>query len=275
MKEFKTPRVSKDIVGSLLTAFIAECLYTDTFYTGDRKFPLAQVFVDRVSRYGDVVPMRSRTEVGSALVTFVCRHFTPLTLISDNISENHGGDLVEQCRKRDIKHLDTCPYHPQMDFAEGYIGRITTMASFAMVYSGAPPVHVGMGSEDGSFCGPHYGILLQRSTSLGVTLRTGARRTFSRCVDHCSFWMRSVGIITKSRTSEVQISMCPYDFRPLRGRSSTLHLRCLLAHDKARPYASGLHLPYQVISYEDCSCLIRDESGWRTPRTNAFPLWNS
>jgi hypothetical protein len=25
-----------------------------------------------------------------------------------------------------------------MDFAEGYIGRITTMASFAMVYSGAP-----------------------------------------------------------------------------------------------------------------------------------------
>jgi hypothetical protein len=113
-------------------------LYTDTFYTGDHRFPYAQVFVDRVSRYGDVIPLRSRTEVGAALVKFVCRHFTPLILISDNIAENHGGDLVEQCMKRDIKQLFTCPYHPQMDFAEGYIGRITTMASFAMVYSGAP-----------------------------------------------------------------------------------------------------------------------------------------
>jgi hypothetical protein len=138
MKKFKTPRVSKDLVGHLHTAEIAEVLYTDTIYTGDRKFPYAQVFVDRVSRYGDVIPLKSRTEIGAALVTFVCRHYTPLILISDNIAENHGGDLVEQCRKRDIKQLFTCPYHPQMDFAEGYIGRITTMASFAMVYSGAP-----------------------------------------------------------------------------------------------------------------------------------------
>ena len=71
--------------------------------TGDSRWPYAQVFVDRVSRYGEVIPLRSRTEVGAALVTFVCRHFTPLILISDNIAENHGGDLVEQCRKRDIK----------------------------------------------------------------------------------------------------------------------------------------------------------------------------
>jgi hypothetical protein len=118
MKEFKTPRVSKDIVGHVLTAKIAEVLYTDTLYTGDRKFPYAQVFVDRVSRYGDVIPLRSRTEVGAAFVTFVCRHYTPLILISDNISENHGGDLVDQCRQRDVKQLFTCPYHPQMDFAE-------------------------------------------------------------------------------------------------------------------------------------------------------------
>ncbi len=138
LKEFKTPRVFKDSLGHVLAASIAEVVYTDTFYTGDHKFLYAQVFVDRVSRYGDVIPLRSRTEVGAALVTFVCRHFTPLVLISDNIAENHGGDLVEQCRKRDIKQLFTCPYHSQMDFAEGYIGRIMTMASFAMVYSGAP-----------------------------------------------------------------------------------------------------------------------------------------
>ncbi len=94
MKAFKTPRVSKNIVGYVRTASIAEVVYTDTFYTGDYKFPYAQVFVDRVSRYGDVVPLRSRTEIGAALVTFVCRRFSPLVLISDNIAENHGGDLV-------------------------------------------------------------------------------------------------------------------------------------------------------------------------------------
>ena len=138
MKRFKTPRVSKDIVGHNHQPAIAEVLYTDTVETGDHKFPYAQVFVDRVSRYGDVIPLRSRREVGQAFVTFVCKHFVPLILISDNIAENQGGDLVEQCRLRDVKQLFTCPYHPQQDFAEGYIGRITTMASFGMVYSGAP-----------------------------------------------------------------------------------------------------------------------------------------
>jgi hypothetical protein len=53
--------------------------------------------------------------------------------------ENVGGDFVDQCRARDFKQVFTCPHHPEMDFAEGYIGRIfTTMASFAMVFSGAP-----------------------------------------------------------------------------------------------------------------------------------------
>jgi hypothetical protein len=138
MKQFKTSRVSKDIVGHVSQPSIAEALYTDTFETGDVKFPFAQVFVDGVSRYGDVIPLRSRSEVGQAFVTFVCRHFTPLVLISDNIAENTGGDLMEQCRLRNVKQLFTCPYHPQQDFAESYIGRITTMASFGMVYSEAP-----------------------------------------------------------------------------------------------------------------------------------------
>jgi hypothetical protein len=137
MKKFKTPRVDKDNVGHNQQASIAEAVYTDTFETGDIKFPYAQVFVDRISRYGDVIPMRSRKEVGQAFVTFVCRHFVPLILISDNISENHGGDLRDQCRARDVKQLFTCPYHPEQNFAENYIGRITTMASFGMVYSGA------------------------------------------------------------------------------------------------------------------------------------------
>jgi hypothetical protein len=118
MKKFKTPRVNKDNVGHNKQASIGESLYTDTFETGDIKFPYAQVFVDRISRYGDVIPMRSRTEVGQAFVTFVCRHFVPLILISDNISENHGGNLRDQCRARDVKQLFTCPYHPEQNFAE-------------------------------------------------------------------------------------------------------------------------------------------------------------
>ena len=46
--------------------------------------------------------------------------------------------LMEECHKRGVKSCFSSPYKPQQDYAEGYIGRITTMASFAMVLSGAP-----------------------------------------------------------------------------------------------------------------------------------------
>ncbi len=62
MKSFKTPRVDKKLVGHAHQATIAEAVYTDTYETGDSRFPYAQVFVDRVSRFGDVIPLRSRTE---------------------------------------------------------------------------------------------------------------------------------------------------------------------------------------------------------------------
>ena len=45
---------------------------------------------------------------------------------------------MEECHKRGVKSCFSCPYKPQQDYAEGYIGRITMMASFAMVLSGAP-----------------------------------------------------------------------------------------------------------------------------------------
>ena len=45
---------------------------------------------------------------------------------------------MEECHKRGVKSCFSSPYKPQQDYAEGYIGRITTMASFAMVLSGAP-----------------------------------------------------------------------------------------------------------------------------------------
>jgi hypothetical protein len=57
LKKFKTPRVTKENVGHIHQESIAEVVYTDTFETGNYKFPYAQVFVDRISRYGDVVPL--------------------------------------------------------------------------------------------------------------------------------------------------------------------------------------------------------------------------
>jgi hypothetical protein len=46
--------------------------------------------------------------------------------------------LVDECRLRDVRQAYSCPYHPQQDRAEGYLGRVTAMASFGMVFAGAP-----------------------------------------------------------------------------------------------------------------------------------------
>ena len=45
---------------------------------------------------------------------------------------------MEECLKRNVKSAFICPHHQQQNFAEGYIGRVTSMASFGMVFSGAP-----------------------------------------------------------------------------------------------------------------------------------------
>jgi hypothetical protein len=62
----------------------------------------------------------------------------PKILVRDNIAENVGGGLATECHKRGVKSAFICPHTPEQDQAEGYLGRVTTMASFAMVYAGAP-----------------------------------------------------------------------------------------------------------------------------------------
>ncbi len=64
--------------------------------------------------------------------------FLSLILIRDNISEHIGGSLMEQCHLRGVKGAFICPYTSQQDQAENYLGRITTMASYAMVHAGVP-----------------------------------------------------------------------------------------------------------------------------------------
>ncbi len=60
----KTPRVSKNKVKFLHRASIAEVCYTDTFETDDKVFRYGQAVVDYRSRYGDIIPIRSRKKVG-------------------------------------------------------------------------------------------------------------------------------------------------------------------------------------------------------------------
>jgi hypothetical protein len=137
-KSGKTPRVSKGKVAHLKQANVGECVFTDTFESGDSRYAYGQAYVDYVSRYGDVLPLRSRNGVGQSLADFCCRNWVPLILIRDNIGENKGGQIMDECRQRNIKSAFICPHHPQQNFAEGYLGRVTAMASFGMVYAGAP-----------------------------------------------------------------------------------------------------------------------------------------
>ena len=102
-KAGKSPRVSKEKVKNLHRASPAEVCFTDTFETDDSIYKYGQAVVDYRRRFGDIIPIRTRKKVGWAFAEFCCRHFTPLILIRDNISENIGGELMEVCRERGIK----------------------------------------------------------------------------------------------------------------------------------------------------------------------------
>ena len=137
-KTGKTPRVSKGIVHNLHKASIAEAVFTDTFEVDDSTYRYGQAFVDYRSKFGEIVPMKSRTQVGWAFTVFCASHFIPLILIRDNIGENVGGSLLEECLMRSVKSAFICPYKKQQNYAEGYLGRITALASYGMVFAGAP-----------------------------------------------------------------------------------------------------------------------------------------
>ncbi len=113
-------------------------LFTDTFDSGDSRRKYGQVFYDRVSRYGYVTAMRSKTEIGDAFADFCSQCWVPLILVRDNAGENIGGSIVQELRNRNVRSAFICLYRSQQNFAEGYIGRVTVMASFGMVFSGAP-----------------------------------------------------------------------------------------------------------------------------------------
>jgi hypothetical protein len=137
-KSGKTPKVDKGIIHNLHQASIGEVVYMDTFEVEDSAYRYAQAFVDYRSNYGDIIPLRSRTQVGKSFAEFCARNFTPLILIRDNIGEHIGGDLMKECLRRSVKSAFICPYRKQQNYAEGYLGRVTALASYGMVYAGAP-----------------------------------------------------------------------------------------------------------------------------------------
>ena len=97
IKRGKVPVVSKDLVRNIHKGATAEVLFTDTFQTADVTFKHGQAFLDYRSKHGWVCPIPSRKQVGLAFSTFCANHFTPVILVRDNIEENIGGDLLEEC----------------------------------------------------------------------------------------------------------------------------------------------------------------------------------
>ena len=83
-------------------------------------------------------PVASRKQVASSFSTFCANHFTPVILIRDNVGENIGGELIGECLMLSAQSAFVCPHTPQQDDAKGHLGRVTSMASFVMVCSGAP-----------------------------------------------------------------------------------------------------------------------------------------
>jgi hypothetical protein len=69
-EESKTSRGRKRKLTNLHTASVGEVVFTDTFDSGDSKYKYGQIYYDYVSGWGDVFPIRSRTEVGNSLADF-------------------------------------------------------------------------------------------------------------------------------------------------------------------------------------------------------------
>jgi hypothetical protein len=152
-KSGKTPKVSKGKIGHLKYAGIGEVVFTDTFESGDSKYHYGQAFVDLVSQYGDVIPLKSRNDVGQSVTDFCSRNWVPLFLVRDNIGENVGGSIMDECCERNIKNCFICPHHPQQNLAEGYLGRVTTTHGFFWNGPlGSTTFYVDLCCQDLCFC---------------------------------------------------------------------------------------------------------------------------
>ena len=138
LKRGQVPAVKKRLVHHLHTASVAEVVFTDTFMSDDKVFAHGQAFVCYRSRYGHVVCLKSRKEVGRAFRRFCADVFCPLILVRDNIAEQTFGEMLAVCEELLVQSAFSTPYTPEEDYAEGFIGRVCQLATFAMMFAGAP-----------------------------------------------------------------------------------------------------------------------------------------
>ena len=138
LKRGQVPAVKKRLVHHLHKASVAEVVFTDTFMSDDKVFAYGQAFVCYRSRYGHVVCLKSRKEVGRAFRRFCADVFCPLILVRDNIAEQKFGEMLAVCEELLVQSAYSTPYTPEEDYAEGFIGRVCQLATFAMMFAGAP-----------------------------------------------------------------------------------------------------------------------------------------
>jgi hypothetical protein len=127
--------VKKRLVHHLHQASVAEVVFTDTFHqSDDAKHAYGKAFVCYRSRFGHVVCIKSRREVGKAFRRFCADVlFRPLILVRDNISEQKFGEMMDACVEMMVQGAFSTPYTPEEDYAEGCIGRACQLASFTML----------------------------------------------------------------------------------------------------------------------------------------------
>lgn len=138
LKRGQVPAVKKRLVHHLHQAAVAEVVFTDTFMSGDKAYAYGQAFVCYRSRYGFVVVMKSRRQAGAAFRQLCADVFRPLILVRDNASELVYGDMLEACLTLMVQSAFSTPYTQEEDYAEGFIGRVCQMTSFALIFAGAP-----------------------------------------------------------------------------------------------------------------------------------------
>jgi hypothetical protein len=138
LKRGQVPAVKKRLVHHLHQAAVAEVVFTDTFMSGDSAYAYGQAFVCYRSRYGFVVVMQSRRQAGAAFRQFCADVFRPLILVRDNASELKYGEMLAVCLDLMVQSAFSTPHTQEEDYAEGFIGRVCQMTSFAMIFAGAP-----------------------------------------------------------------------------------------------------------------------------------------
>jgi hypothetical protein len=149
-------------------------VFTDTFQTADVSFKHGQAFVDYRSRHGWVY------------------HFTPVILVRDNIGENIGGDLIEECAPVCPERLHL-PTHPPVRPCGRLLGTRHQDGVLCHGLCWFPALHVAMGNCCYHFCEQHYCLLVFGGAAMGAAASASAWGTVCGLFNRHALGMCSPG----------------------------------------------------------------------------------